>query len=179
MTLIEFLQFLTEKYEPFYYAGIGSRAVEKMPVVKFDINLISNHLSGKGFILRSGGADGADKAFEDYAAFKQIFLPWKGFNGSASQFFNPPQEAFSIAENYHPGWKHLKPSVRKLMARNVQQILGPELNSPSQFVVCWTPDGADGTKIKTSKETGGTGQAIRIAADYGIPVYNLKAILAG
>ena len=45
-------------------------------------------------------------------------------------------------------------------------MLGPELMDPVNFIVCWTKDG---------KATGGTGQALRIAADpaYAIPIFNL------
>lgn len=57
------------------------------------------------------------------------------------------------------------------MARNSQQILGWGCASQeSEFVICWTQDGA--TK-ETTQRTGGTGQAIRIAIDLGIPVFNL------
>ncbi len=56
------------------------------------------------------------------------------------------------------------------MARNSQQILGQNLNDYCAFVVCWTPDGAENA---TTKQSGGTGQAIRIANHYGIPVINL------
>lgn len=37
-------------------------------------------------------------------------------------------------------------------------------SNDSSFVVCWTSDG---------KDSGGTGQALRIARDRNIPVYNL------
>ena len=57
------------------------------------------------------------------------------------------------------------------MARNAMQVLGPNLDDPSAFIVCWTPDASDGSK--TSPKTGGTGQALRIAHEYKIPVYNL------
>jgi hypothetical protein len=50
------------------------------------------------------------------------------------------------------------------MARNCQQVLGQNLNLPVDFVVCWTKDGG---------KTGGTGQALRIADDLNIPIYNL------
>jgi hypothetical protein len=43
-------------------------------------------------------------------------------------------------------------------------MLGSDLKSPVNMVVCWTPRG---------EATGGTGQAIRMARHYGIPVYNL------
>lgn len=40
------------------------------------------------------------------------------------------------------------------------------------FVICWTPDGAEG-EAECSRETGGTGQAIRLASRWGVPVVNL------
>lgn len=64
-----------------------------------------------------------------------------------------------------------------LMGRNVHQVLGDDLDNRdaySRFVLCFTADGADGVALKTSGLTGGTGQAIRIAADFGVPVFNLQ-----
>jgi len=54
--------------------------------------------------------------------------------------------------------------ARVFMARNSYQVLGPDLATPVDFVWCWTPHGA---------VIGGTGQALRIAAAYEIPVFNL------
>ena len=121
---------------------------------------IADHLSKCGWTLRSGGAKGADTAFENGASKKQIFLP----TGEI------PDEAYEIAAKHHPTWGGLPPFVRKLHARNVQQILGENLDCETKFVVCWTSDGSERT---TTKETGGTGQAIRIANAYNIPVFNL------
>lgn len=50
------------------------------------------------------------------------------------------------------------------MRRNGCQVLGLELDKPSNMVICYTPDGLP---------SGGTGQAIRIAESYRIPVINL------
>ena len=61
----------------------------------------------------------------------------------------------------------LSEAAMKLMSRNAYQVLGESLRNPVDFVICWTKDG---------KASGGTGQAIRIAQDNGIPVYNLKNI---
>ena len=44
------------------YAGIGSR-VTPLPFIRC-FRTIGEELSYSGYILRSGGADGADKAFE-------------------------------------------------------------------------------------------------------------------
>ena len=40
-----------------------------------------------------------------------------------------------------------------------QQVLGVSLDSPAEFVLCWTADG---------EASGGTGQALRIAAIHGL-----------
>lgn len=142
------------------YTGIGSRSTPQN--VLYQIEDLANHLYLCGWTLRSGGAAGADTAFETSAGDrKEIFLPTNN---------DIPQEAFEIAATYHPTWGGLKPFVKKLHARNVQQILGKNLDIKTQFVVCWTPDGAE---TQTTRETGGTGQAIRIANAYSIPVYNL------
>lgn len=59
------------------------------------------------------------------------------------------------------------------MARNVQQVLGGDLKDPSNFVICWTPDGCENSVCRT-QDTGGTGLAISVASEYGVPVYNIK-----
>ena len=45
-----------------YYAGIGSRNTPKEVLDVFES--IGKYLALQGFVLRSGGADGADRAFE-------------------------------------------------------------------------------------------------------------------
>lgn len=145
-----------------YYAGIGSR--ETPENIKFAIERIVNYLNSIDYILRSGGAPGADSFFEEFATQKEIFLPWRGFNNNDSNLFTPTLDAHKMAEKYHPSWFKLSQGAKKLMARNCHQVLGLDLNSPVDFIVCWTRDG---------KASGGTGQALRIAQDLKIPVYNL------
>lgn len=160
-----------------YYAGIGSQST---PDDICDLMLgIAQELAGLGFVLRSGHADGADKAFEQGAGkLAQIFLPWPKFNGSGTDGYDstthyaflPNPTATAIAAQAHPNWKACNEGVRKLHTRNVYQVLGPGLGivnakTASRFIVCWTKDG---------KASGGTGQAIRIAEACGIPVFNLK-----
>ncbi len=140
------------------YAGIGSRKTPQN--ILFQMTEISEQLDRCGWTLRSGGAKGADTAFEDGSNKKQIFL-------ATDEILD---EAFEISSKYHPTWGGLPPYVKKLHARNAQQILGKNLDCCVKFVVCWTPDGAE---KQTTKETGGTGQAIRIANAYNVPVFNL------
>lgn len=148
-----------------YYVGIGSRETPKH-VQEYFYNLAA-FLSTKGFILRSGGAKGADIAFElgcDKASgHKEIYLPWRSFEESDSNLIVSNPKAYDIAEQFHPYWHNLKDGAKKLQARNSHQVLGNDLETPSKFVLCWTKGG---------KGSGGTGQAIRIANHYNIPVFD-------
>lgn len=159
------------------YAGIGSR--ETPDRILAGMTAIAMRMADRGLILRSGGADGADTAFAQGAPADncEIYLPWRGFNNNWSPLYTIPKPAFDLAKKYHPAGGKLHGPVLKLMARNCQQVLGMNLDNPVKFVLCWTKDGADGTTVKTSSKTGGTGQAIRIAAANGIPVVNLATLL--
>lgn len=128
---------------------------------------IAKSLSAADYILRSGHAHGADLAFERGSSKSEIFLPWDGFNGAHfdnETYFGYSENAITVAKLYHPNWPALSRAGRAFHTRNVHQVLGHDLHTPAEFVVCWTEDG---------KDSGGTGQAIRIARDKGIPVYNL------
>lgn len=168
-------QFLESKVTTPYYTGVGSRKTPDDIIKKF--RYIGKMLAQSGFILRSGGADGADMAFEQgcdkVAGGKDIYLPWKGFNGNMSSHNNPSPEAFLLASELHPNWIRLKESVKRLHARNCHQVLGQSLHTPSAFTVCWTPDGAE-TEGQLTSATGGTSTAIRLSVRKGIPVFNLK-----
>jgi hypothetical protein len=72
-----------------YFAGIGSR---ETPIDVLDImQKLSIVFAKKGWILRSGHAPGADQAFEKGCdkvnGPKEIYIPWKGFEGSTSDLY--------------------------------------------------------------------------------------------
>lgn len=117
------------------------------------------------FTLRSGGADGADLAFELGAltTTPEIWIPWNGFNGSKSLLL-PTPEAFKMAATIHPVWHKLSDGAKRLHARNCHQVLGPNLMTPSSFVICWTDGG---------ETIGGTATAIKLALNNNVPVLNL------
>ena len=147
-----------------FYAGIGSR--ETPAAVRARFFMLASTLGDAGWTLRSGGAEGADQAFEQGLAAhhpREIFLPWPGFSGNRSRLFKPGPAAFALAEQFHPPWHRCSQAAKRMHARNMQQVLGEDLATPVEFVVCWTPDGAGG---------GGTGQAIRLAKDRGIPIFD-------
>lgn len=147
-----------------FYTGIGSRNTPTDVLLK--MTELAKALANDNWILRSGGADGADSAFEAGASHKTIYLPWSGFNNKTADnvtFIVPPLN-LDMVFDYHPAPERLSKAALKLMSRNAYQILGDSLMWRSEFVVCWTSDG---------KASGGTGQALRIAKDNNIPIYNL------
>jgi hypothetical protein len=141
---------------------------------------IAKKLCPKEMILRSGGAMGADQAFErgvDYwykfmqknktSIPKEIF-----YAGDVDKAGVMGLQAMNEAEKYHVVWSRLGSFVKKLHARNVFQILGMDLKTPVSFVICWTPDGCIHHQNRTIY-TGGTGTAISVASMHKIPVFNL------
>jgi hypothetical protein len=133
------------------YAGIGSRQTPTNI-----LTLMSNVASklSNTHILRSGGSLGADQAFErGCSGKKEIFL------ANHCTF-----AAMELASYYHPNWDACNNYARQLHGRNMMIILGPNLDTPVDFVICWTSDGL---------ASGGTGQALRLASAHNIKIFNL------
>lgn len=176
------------------YAGIGSR--ETPQNVLDDMTKTASALEARGFTLRSGLAGGADTAFElgtTREDLREFYAPWKGFGENRDspyekqrwdqiarheQMTGKPyklpksmvfqgevlKEAAQLASGYHPTWDRLSYGPRQLHTRNMGQVLGKNLDHPARFEIVYTVDG---------KATGGTGQAMRAASSYGIPILNL------
>lgn len=163
------------------YAGIGSRKTP--PEVCAAFANLAGRLGQAGWTLRSGRAEGADSAFEAGARAVrgscEIYLPNKHNYMSIEQVIHASSEDFMKGESYldevtgsvlgckviarllHPNGKNLSPHALELQARNTYQIIGQDLNTPVQFVVCWTEGG---------RGEGGTGQALRLAKMLNIPI---------
>lgn len=163
-----------------WFAGIGTRE-EKLPEESERMLVdVSAALCEAGWGLRSGAATGSDAACERgcdrVGGAKQIFLPFKGFNGHKSPLYSYTEAHEELVRRFHPAPDKLiffdKRRGRtndfgwKAMIRNGSQVLGHDLDDPSKAILCYTPKGA---------VTGGTGQALRIAMapEYNIPVHNL------
>ena len=140
------------------YAGIGSR---KTPTdILAVMTELAMWLEGLRWLLRSGGAQGADIAFEAGALGiatrrrprKRIFKAKDCTRG-----------AIEHASLHHPAWDRCSHYAKALHGRNSMIMLGRNLDDPVDMVICWTPDGLT---------TGGTGQALRIAQSMNIPVFN-------
>lgn len=158
------------------FTGVGSRRTpENVGVL---MAAIARKLTDSGWVLRSGRADGADFAFESGVKPEQvrsnteIFLPYPGFNGSASTLTKLLPACFDIAKAVHPAWERCSDFAKKAHARNACQVLGADLMVPTAFVICWTPDGA--IDARSVRDAGGTRTAIVMAASRGVTVFNLQ-----
>lgn len=122
----------------------------------------------------------------------EVYLPWPAF-GRGREWYRaaaadpllgplnltlqtePTPEAVALAGRVHPAWGACSGPARLLHGRNSHQVLGADLKSPVSVVLCWTPDGADGSpEHPVTRATGGTGQALRLASLRKIPVLNVQ-----
>lgn len=174
-----------------FFTGIGSR---KLPACQTPfIYYISRYLTMEcGYILRSGAAIGADSAFESGVHSPaqdkcEIYVPTARFKQQGCRkihvsSMSSRMDALALIEKHslHENWSQLLSNPANSYAvgchlRNVFQVLGELGGKPpvkTKFICCWTPDGAQ-TFEETSKKTGGTRTAIRLACLNGIRVINL------
>jgi hypothetical protein len=154
-------------------AGIGSRETPKD--ILSEMESLGVWCAINKIWIRSGHAEGADYAFETGAQeFCITYEPWRNFNDgklkrTRAKVCIPPDQKWmdELVQQFHPAPDKLSAGARKLMARNGCQLFGSDIEKHhlwSKAVVCWTSDG---------KASGGTGQAIRIANQYKIPVMNM------
>ena len=143
-----------------YYTGCGSRQTPKK--ILDIMTRIAQKMSKTGLILRSGAAEGADTAFRKGAEFEEIYYP-----------SDCTEESIALARKYHGSWDSVGMFGKRLHGRSPLQVLGRDLKTPSEVVICWTPDGII-KHIDRSIKTGGTGTAISIADAYEIQVFNIK-----
>ena len=162
------------------FAGIGSRELPEEIYNRLDFLLIE--ICGLGYDLYSGGAIGFDRKCEDFYKGclnrqSTIFTPNKTVreyiagHEKIRKVFNVTNiwyKALDIASKHHPAWhKITKKHIRNLHARNTLIILGEDLNSPVDFVLCWNKD----------RNSGGTSQGIRVAEAYDIPVFHMGEMI--
>lgn len=170
-----------------YYTMIGSRSTPpdiKSLMVKFATKACEFNYCG-----RSGGSDGSDACLEQGVRnylqsceesstkpYMEIYLPWKDFNGRDSSeegyytlpWMNNHKEATEIASEIHPAWERCKQGAKKLHTRNVYQLLGQDLKTPSRFVICWAEP-----KGKYGHVKGGTATVVKLGIDNNVEIINL------
>ena len=162
-----------------YYTGIGSRDVTE---TEFSImSQLAQHFATAGWTLRSGGAGGADSAFEKGCAlaegYAEIFIPWKGFGTKVEnpncRRYVPDERSFGKAAHYLvengiiPWFSNMTQGAQKLHSRNYYQVLGVDNIKSNVMVYCAEDD-------KHGIPKGGTRTAILLARSFGVSTYNIR-----
>ena len=153
---------------------------------------IAHTLGDAGIALSTGGAHGADKAFETGAlrtdAPVTVHTPWPGYNG-----YRPGRDPETdidvvhprstdtvrghtyadLAREHHPVWSRCSRGARALFVRNVSILAGALDDDgnplPVRAVIAYTPHG-----LPVGRDAGGTGHTLRTAASLDIPCINLS-----
>lgn len=170
-----------------YYTGIGSRKAP-LPILRRAQEL-GKELALKGFIGRSGKAEGMDEAFMrgfgeagvssfvnylPYPSFRESLLAPPGCVDVSSYPDHIWKEAIMVARGvYGKGWFEITPGARDLHTRNVFQVLGDDLKTPSEFILYWAePEGRNAVK-------GGTNTAFQVAKAYRITTFKVSSLFVG
>ena len=172
-----------------FYTGVGSRETPK-DILEY-IRKVGKRMAELNYIGRSGSADGADYYFElgyfDYLKDAQTnntecltlfnsYIPWNNFKTkhgvisvdryhSCPQQFSSYKEAKTMVSTIHPAYNKLTSGALALHTRNIYQVLGDSLDSPSKVLFCYAQPTKTGVK-------GGTNTAYQLALRHNIPCYN-------
>lgn len=166
------------------FTGVGSRDTPLLILTL--IFYLSRKLASEGWGLRSGGARGADSAFYNgYIDYfdkttdihylnVDVYVPDN--NHKAYHLYRQhckvltampnKDKAYEIAEAIIAHWPICNTYTRALHSRNVYQVLGDDLASPSHLYICWAP-------ILGDSVTGGTKSSFEIAKSQSIKIINL------
>ena len=155
-------------YKP--YAATGNKDCPPEILRKFEE--LAKMLETQGYTARIGGLEGIEETVEKTQVKQELILPFKEFNQKQSKFTWASERAFAIAKMFHPTFDSIKKGAQYFLAKNARLILGDKMNSPALFLICWTEDGAESAREKTSR-TGFSGHPIAIASAIGIPIFNL------
>lgn len=159
---------------------IGSR---KTPQGVLDfMRKIAKYCAVNGIVVRSGKAGGADAAAihgcmdallvsGKTIAIPEMYIPWKGFgdNTMTTKWDNVQGEnekATYMAKAIHPAWDKCSEGAKKLHTRNVCQILGKNLDDPTDLVLYWCEE-------RLGEPTGGTATAVNLGKDFGCVTINM------
>ena len=183
-----------------WYTGVGSREtpVEMQEFIK----ALAAKLAGMEFTLRSGGAKGADQAFElgwlDWYVNQspwpsgenvraEIYTPWDGYEGHDRDglfgatkspkdvHFKVWEQAEQIAAKIHPAWDTKREDGTPVLSQGAKT-----LHTRNVFQVLGPHLNEPSTMLicwakRTRNGTikGGTATAWKLAQEYGVPCFNL------
>lgn len=157
--------------------GIGTRTPPfDDPELNETMRIFCHFAVKMGWLLRSGGAIGMDSWFESlWNSNKEIYIHKPcvdnrraGVDGAIYIGVGRVNKAKEIALGIHPNPKALKPTGVALHTRNIFQVLGENLDDPSDIIVYYAKFDNTGEEI-----TGGTRTAVVLGKQKQINHFNL------
>lgn len=164
-----------EEKKNIYYTGVGSRETP-IEICNLMTKIASKleQKSNNNYILRSGRAIGADKAFEKGIknAKNKCIYTIENFDFSPENYEMCKSEILSVLDS-NLKFDNYGKNAQILILRDVNQVLGSRKTclEKSKFLICWTKH--VNYYAKPPNACGGTRFAVRIALKHGIPVFNL------
>lgn len=170
-------------------ACIGSR--DLTPEQTDICERLGQWLVSHGHIISTGNAEGADQAFARGGnsvdpTKVHLWLPWYRYErqaivpGNQVVLFTALSDQLqtlllTLAEKFHPAWGKLTQGGQKLQGRNGLIILD-RIPEPTELLFPKIELMTDRVLALPSSRPGGggTGQGMRMAQNYGIPVTNLR-----
>lgn len=159
---------MIDYYNNLFYSGIGSRVCPEH-IAKLQA-AASKFISTRGYVLRSGYANGSDKNHSlnstksvDYV----VKIPYNVIPTENKHFIVPNfEDYYEIMKTCCPHWKKLDEYSTKLHTRNICQGQGhfPEIPIYSKFCIAYTENG----DLK-----GGSATMLRYCERRLIPIFNL------
>ena len=157
--------------KPVHYTGLASN--DTPTAIRAIMTELAMELESSGIILRSAAHPEMHSAFlrgVEAVGKKEVYVTWS--HGRHSQHRIHPSQidsatkalSLSIIQRFLPHMTVSQITQHDFISMAPYLILGRDLNTPSRFVICWTPDGLG---------QHGVGPALRIARYYGIPVFDL------
>lgn len=155
------------------YAGLAARMTP--PVVQETLTQIVSRLDSLGLILRTGDRGGGQRALRD------------GARGARTRIIRLGGDDAIIARSKRIAherldYSHFRCSPDRVpeasfdeLGRIVRIVLGPQLNDPAAFLLCWTKRRKRGRK---KVRHGDTAFARTIARAHGVPLFDLSDLVA-
>lgn len=145
-----------------YYAGTGDREVPAN--IREMLTGYAKKLDSLGYILRTGGGEGCDEAFEAGAKNKELILPYSRYNNKRKGFIytRTPGSYNSLKLLRCRSWR-IRSYIIPLFERVYFELMGINNEPVSEFLLCYV----------TNTQHGCGGHAVRIAKFGRIPVFNI------
>lgn len=162
-------------------ACIGSRRLSAGAIAACESG--GADLARAGYVVSSGGAQGADQAFMRGAlgggGRVVCYLPWARYEAEALasmrhlggelsiEVYDPARDTewLSLAEANHPAWERCSRGARSLHARNSGIVLGRASSERAAVVVA----------MPSVDYSGGTMQGMRLSQTSGVAVWDLRS----